>query len=78
MFLDLPDDINEEKSSFLQLKKNALRTDGRTDASKNTHVYKFSFLVQHLNLNVLDYLDLDIVCHKISEILKIYIVSKNV
>ena len=31
MFLGLPDDIHEEKPSFLQSKKNALRTDGRTD-----------------------------------------------
>ena len=31
MLLDLPDDIHEEKPSFLQFKKNALRTDGRTD-----------------------------------------------
>jgi len=31
MLLGLPDDIHEEKPSFLQFKKNALRTDGRTD-----------------------------------------------
>ena len=31
MFLGLPDDIHEEKPSFLQSKKNALRTDGRMD-----------------------------------------------
>ena len=30
-FLGLPDDIREEKPSFLQFKKNALQTDGRTD-----------------------------------------------
>ena len=31
MLLGLPDDIHEEKPSFLQFKKNALRTDGPTD-----------------------------------------------
>ena len=31
MLLVLPDDIHEEKPSFLQFKKNALRTDRRTD-----------------------------------------------
>ncbi len=31
MFLGLPDDILEEKPSFLQSKKNVLRTDGPTD-----------------------------------------------
>ena len=31
MFLDLPDDIQEEKPSFLQSKKNSLPTDGPTD-----------------------------------------------
>ena len=31
MFLGLPDDILEEKPSFLQFKKNALRTDRRTN-----------------------------------------------
>ena len=31
MFLGLPDDIHEEKPSFLQSKKNALWTDGPTD-----------------------------------------------
>ena len=31
MFLGLPDDIHEEKPSFLQFKKNALPTDGPTD-----------------------------------------------
>ncbi len=31
MFLGLPDDIHEEKPSFLRFKKNALPTDGRTD-----------------------------------------------
>ncbi len=30
MFLGLPDDIHEEKPSFLQSKKNALPTDGPT------------------------------------------------
>ena len=34
MFLGLPDDIHEEKPSFLQFKKkNALPTDRRTDGS---------------------------------------------
>ena len=31
MLLGLPDDIHEEKPSFLQIKKNALPTDQRTD-----------------------------------------------
>ena len=31
MFLGLPDDIHEEKLSFLELKKSALRNDGPTD-----------------------------------------------
>ena len=31
MFLGLPDKIHEKKPSFLQSKKNTLRTDGRTD-----------------------------------------------
>ena len=31
MLLGLPDDIHEEKLSFLQFKKNALRTDQPTD-----------------------------------------------
>ena len=31
MFLGLPDDIHEEKPSFLEFKKNALPTDRRTD-----------------------------------------------
>ena len=31
MLLGLPDNIHEEKPSFLQFKKNALRTDRRTD-----------------------------------------------
>ena len=31
MFLGLPDDIHEEKPSFLQFKKNALPTHGPTD-----------------------------------------------
>ena len=31
MLLGLPDDIHEEKPSFLQFEKNALPTDGRTD-----------------------------------------------
>ena len=31
MFLGLPDDIHEEKPSFLQCKKNALWTDGPID-----------------------------------------------
>ena len=31
MFLSLPDDIHEEKATFLQFKKNALRTDQPTD-----------------------------------------------
>ena len=31
LFLGLPDDIHEEKPSFLQFKKNALPTDGPTD-----------------------------------------------
>ena len=31
MFPGLPDDIHEEKPSFLELKKNALPTDRRTD-----------------------------------------------
>ena len=35
MFLGLPDDIHEEKPSFLQSKKNALRTDGPTDGRTN-------------------------------------------
>ena len=32
MLLGLPDDIHKEKPSFLQFKKNAIRTDGRTDS----------------------------------------------
>ena len=35
MLLGLPDDIHEEKPSFLQLQKNALRTDGPTDRRTN-------------------------------------------
>ncbi len=31
MFLGLPDDLHEEKPTFMQFKKNALRTDGPTD-----------------------------------------------
>ena len=31
MFLGLPDDLHEEKPSFLQFKKNALPTDRPTD-----------------------------------------------
>ncbi len=31
MFLGLPDDIHDEKPSFLQFEKNALRTDRQTD-----------------------------------------------
>ena len=31
MFLGFPDEINEEKPSFLDSKNNWLRTDGRTD-----------------------------------------------
>ena len=44
MFLGLPDDIHEEKPSFLQFKKNALRThrptDGRTDGRTDRPSYR--------------------------------------
>ena len=35
MFLGLPDDIHEEKPSFLQFEKNALRMDRQTDRRTN-------------------------------------------
>ena len=38
MLLGLPDDIHEEKSSFLQFKKNALRTDGQTDGRTDPRI----------------------------------------
>ena len=42
MFLGLPDDIHEEKPSFLRFKKNALPTnqptDGPTDGQTHPHV----------------------------------------
>ena len=38
MFLALPDDIHEEKPSFLQSKKNALRTDGPSYRDARTHL----------------------------------------
>ena len=40
MLLVLPDDIHEEKPSFLQFKKNALRTDRRTDGPTDRPSYR--------------------------------------
>ena len=40
MFPGLPDDIHEEKSSFLKIKNNWLRSDGRTDRRTDRPSYR--------------------------------------
>ena len=49
MFLGLPDDIHEEKPSFLEFKKNALPTDGPTNGRTDRPSYMDA--TTHLKIN---------------------------
>ena len=54
MFLGLPDDIKEEKPSFLQSKKNALRTDGPTNGRTDQRMDRPSYRDARTHLEIED------------------------